>query len=237
MYFIDKLGEKMKRQERSFEMARRLKALRNAKGLSHNDLKNELQSRYGIQISRASLLNYEIDDEFHSKADALSNLKMNAEYLNCFADFYGVSTDYLLCRTDISASDVSVVSACEKLGLSEATCTWLSELDLEPSIKPEVLKGLNLLCEDDLFEDLCLKLNALSAERSEIRRLDAQESELGTEESRAARRLLHDLNDMVRDKTDDKCCVVSRGDWLYMFRTHIEHEFALLLDSLEFKER
>ena len=227
----------MNQKERSFEMARRLKALRNSKKLSHNDLKNELQSRYGIKISRASLLNYEIDDEFHSKADALSNLKMNAEYLNCFADFYGVSTDYLLCRTDISASDVSMASACEKLGLSEGACEWFRGLDLELSIKPYVLKGLNLLCEDDTFEDLCFKLNALSEEHSKIRKLSGQKFELGSEESRAAHRLMGDLNDMVREKTDDKCCVVSREDWLYMFRTHIEHEFALLLDSLEFKER
>ncbi len=226
----------MKQQERSFEMARRLKALRNAKGLSHNDLKNELQSRYGIKISRASLLNYEIDDEFHSKADALSNLKMNAEYLNCFADFYGVSTDYLLCRTDISTSDVSMASACKKLGLSEGTCEWIRGLDLEPSIRPDVLKGLNLLCENDMFEDLCFKLNALSEERSKTRKSDAQEFKFGTEEFCADRRLMSDLDDMVRGKSDDKYCVVSKKEWLDMFRTHIEHEFALLLDNLEFKE-
>lgn len=114
----------MERQERSFEMARRLKALRNSKGLSHNDLKNELQHKYKIQISRASLLNYEIDDEFHSKADVLANLKMNAEYLNCFADFYGVSTDYLLCRSDAKTADENVQVACKTTGLSaEAIAT------------------------------------------------------------------------------------------------------------------
>lgn len=120
----------MERQERSFEMARRLKALRNSKGLSHNDLKNELQHKYKIQISRASLLNYEIDDEFHSKADVLANLKMNAEYLNCFADFYGVSTDYLLCRSDAKTADENVQVACKTTGLSaEAIATLKFDSD------------------------------------------------------------------------------------------------------------
>lgn len=111
----------MTQKERSFEMARRLKALRISKKLSHNDLKNELQNRYGIKISRASLLNYEIDGEFHSKADALSNLKMNAEYLNCFADFYGVSTDYLLCRTSVKTSDANMRTVSEYTGLPVET--------------------------------------------------------------------------------------------------------------------
>lgn len=118
----------MKQQERSFEMARRLKALRNARGLSHNDLKNELQSRYGIKISRASLLNYEIDDEFHSRADALSNLKMNAEYLNCFADFYGVSTDFLLCRTIVKTSDANMRTVSEYTGLPVETLNTILKI-------------------------------------------------------------------------------------------------------------
>ena len=109
-------------------MARRLKALRNARGLSHNDLKNELQSRYGIKISRASLLNYEIDDEFHSKADALSNLKMNAEYLNCFADFYGVSTDFLLCRTIVKTSDANMRTVSEYTGLPVETLNTILKI-------------------------------------------------------------------------------------------------------------
>lgn len=115
----------MEQKERSFEMAKRLKDLRNSKKLSHEKLKDELQHRYGIKISRASLLNYEIDNEYTSKSDAFSNLKMNAEYLNCLADFYGVSTDYLLCRTDIKVADVEVRAICDYTGLSSETIASL----------------------------------------------------------------------------------------------------------------
>lgn len=139
----------MERQERSFEMARRLKALRNSKGLSHNDLKNELQHKYKIQISRASLLNYEIDDEFHSKADVLANLKMNAEYLNCFADFYGVSTDYLLCRTDIKTPNMKIRTICDYTSLSEETIDVLLD-------STSLSSALNVLVQYRSFRYLLL---------------------------------------------------------------------------------
>ena len=150
-YEADATGSSVQKPNRSFEMGRRLKALRNAKGLSHNDLKNEFQSRYGIKISRASLLNYEIDNEFHSKADALSNLKMNAEYLNCFADFYGVSTDYLLCKTDISALDEDVQCVCNCTGISENGVSILKRLERQD---PAFIKSFGDVSEAVLFSML-----------------------------------------------------------------------------------
>lgn len=108
----------MDRKEQSFEVARRLKELRTAKKLSHAKLSAELLRIYGIKISRASLMNYEIDDEYHSRAESCANLKMNAEYLNCFADFYGVSTDYLLGRSDAKTADTDIQAACKTTGLS-----------------------------------------------------------------------------------------------------------------------
>lgn len=137
-------------------MARRLKALRNSKGLSHNDLKNELQHKYKIQISRASLLNYEIDDEFHSKANALANLKMNAEYLNCFADFYGVSTDFLLCRTTVMTSDANMRAVSEYTRLPVGTLNTILRICSTDS-------GFTLFCLLLKTRGFCDMLDSLSA--------------------------------------------------------------------------
>lgn len=93
----------MTREEQSVKMGKRLKALReetplNGKKMSHEKLKEKLKEIYGVEISRDSLMNYEVSDVNHSKFG--TNLKMNVEYLNCLSSFYGVSTDYLLGRSD-----------------------------------------------------------------------------------------------------------------------------------------
>ena len=92
----------MTREEQSVKMGKRLKALReetplNGKKMSHEKLKEKLKEIYGVEISRDSLMNYEVSDVNHSKFG--TNLKMNVEYLNCLSSFYGVSTDYLLAQT------------------------------------------------------------------------------------------------------------------------------------------
>ena len=97
-------------------MARRLKAERNKKGLSHVKLCEALQEKYGIAISKDSLINYEVSDETHPKAG--SNMAMRVEYLSCLADFYGVSMDYLAGKTDEPSPDVSLQAASAYTGLS-----------------------------------------------------------------------------------------------------------------------
>ena len=111
----------MDQQEQSFKMGKRLKELRESKGLSHEKLKKIMMEEYHIKISRDSLMSYEISDEFHSKAEKCPNLKMRVEYLNCFSDLYGVSADYLLGKTDIKNPDISVREICEYTGLSDTT--------------------------------------------------------------------------------------------------------------------
>ena len=76
----------MTREEQSVKMGKRLKALReetplNGKKMSHEKLKEKLKEIYGVEISRDSLMNYEVSDVNHSKFG--TNLKMNVEYLNC----------------------------------------------------------------------------------------------------------------------------------------------------------
>lgn len=111
----------MTREEQSVKMGKRLKALReetslNGKKMSHEKLKEKLKEIYGVEISRDSLMNYEVSDVNHSKFG--TNLKMNVEYLNCLSSFYGVSTDYLLGRSDAKTANEDIHVACKTTGLS-----------------------------------------------------------------------------------------------------------------------
>jgi len=103
--------------------AERLKSLRKSHKLSHESLNKKIYEKYGVDISKSTLINYEASDPKHTKYGA--NLGMRAEYLSYFADFYGVSTDYLLGRTDIPTPDVSQRAACEYTGLSDETVDCL----------------------------------------------------------------------------------------------------------------
>ena len=112
----------------SIKIANRLKELRSKKELSFEQLKKVLLEEFDIKISVDSLKNYEITED-HIRAN--SNLGMRIEYLNCFADFYGVTTDYLLGRTDDPSPHPSAV---DELGLSPRIIDNLKSLNQE---KPE----------------------------------------------------------------------------------------------------
>lgn len=118
--------------ELSFIMAQRLKLLREEKGLSHDRLSKALFDQFGAKISADSLINYEVADPNHSKAG--KNKGMRVEYLRVFADFYGVSSDYILGLTDVRKQDLSVRKICEFTGLSEKVITHLSEQRQDKSI-------------------------------------------------------------------------------------------------------
>lgn len=109
----------MDRQGVSFKMGQRLKDLREERGLSHVDLIKQLSEKYGISISRDSLMAYEIADESRAKASKLPNLGMRVEYLYCLADFFDVSLDYLLGRSNVSKPDFNIGEICKKTNLSE----------------------------------------------------------------------------------------------------------------------
>lgn len=104
----------MDRKNISFTFGTRLKELRQEHGLSHVQLSNQLKNKYGISVSRDSLMAYEVADDARSKADKLPNLGMRVEYLYCLADFYGVSLDYLVGNTDyrdINHSNLNIEAA------------------------------------------------------------------------------------------------------------------------------
>ena len=121
----------MDRQGVSFTLGQRLKDLREERGLSHIELIKQLSDKYGTSISRDSLMAYEIADETRAKASKLPNLGMRVEYLYCLADFFEVSIDYLLGKTDTKSVEYNIQSACGYTGLSEAAITMIRTLAVE----------------------------------------------------------------------------------------------------------
>lgn len=98
-------------------IATRIKTLRKSKNLSHQTLANELTQKYNIKISKDSLIQYEITDEYHAKWDKVKG--MNIEYLYCIADYFKVSTDYLLGNTPNPTQNKNLDAVCNYTGLSE----------------------------------------------------------------------------------------------------------------------
>lgn len=105
-------------------LAQNLKALRQERGLSLPALSKAISERYRIKISVESLTNYEVSDIYHSKSR--KNEGMSVKYLYCLADFYGVSTDYLLGRTETKTPDTSIQTTCAVTGLSESAVESLA---------------------------------------------------------------------------------------------------------------
>ena len=114
----------------SFRIANRLKSERTRAGLSHAKLSDAIREKYGISISVDSLKGYEVEKENQSKTG--SNIGMRIEYLYYFADFYGVSTDYLLGRSDLRSKNEDVQTIHNTTGLSEGACSALAEIKQKP---------------------------------------------------------------------------------------------------------
>ncbi len=78
--------------------SQRLKELRQEKNLTFSKLADCLSKKYSSIISVPSLKNYEVVDMDNKKFNAAYGMKI--EYLYVFADFYNVTTDYLLGRSN-----------------------------------------------------------------------------------------------------------------------------------------
>lgn len=115
--------------EQTAKIGERLKRLRKERNLSHIGLKKILEEEYGIEISRDSLMNYEVSEEAHCKFG--TNLKMRVEYISALADLYGVSTDYLLGKSDIKTTNVTIKGIAEYTGLTELSIDFLHWLASE----------------------------------------------------------------------------------------------------------
>ena len=101
----------------SFVTAQRLKELRTQKGLSYESLRKALIEKYDIDISVDSLKNYEVTK--NGQVRAYKNEGMRLSYLRCLADFYGVSSDYILGISPVKSQSMDIKMIVGSTGLSE----------------------------------------------------------------------------------------------------------------------
>ena len=124
--------------------AKRLKELREGKKISHMALSRALKEQYDIDISRDSLMCYEVSDPNHTKA--FKNEGMRIEYLRCLSEFYNVSSDYLLGLTDDRSRKPC---AADELGLSDLAIESVRRYTNSQK------KGLTQLLENEVFSRVC----------------------------------------------------------------------------------
>lgn len=108
----------------------------------------------------------------------LGNTKPDIDTLCKLADFFGVSTDYLLCRTDIGSTDLDLKEACEFTGLSEKAVEKLHEINTAeygrhyekngiesfkvfPNVNSEFLGIINNILNDEYFDTVLKKIHRL----------------------------------------------------------------------------
>ena len=115
-------------------MAKRLKELREGSDLSLEGLSKELFERYGVKISSDSLMNYEVTDPYHTKAR--KNQGMRIEYPSILSAYYGVSSDYLMGRSDAKSVDPSMSAVMSYTGLSEKSVNMLHAVAKETHYEP-----------------------------------------------------------------------------------------------------
>lgn len=139
-------------------MAQRLKALREEKHLSHEKLSRLISEKYEIKISKDSLINYE-------KTFPIQNEGMSVKYLRCFADLYGVSTDYLLGLSEYKRPQAEALG-CE-LGLSEASLHQLIAFNETEVVKTKE-NVINQLLNDANFLLFLRGLQRLSGAYTEL---------------------------------------------------------------------
>lgn len=152
--------------EKSFVMAKRLKELREGKRLSHVNLAKALKDQYGIEISRDSLMAYEVSDPNNTKA--YRNEGMKVEYLRCLAEYYGVSVDYLLgYKNDRNVAP----SAVDDLGLSQRA-VYLLNMVCKESVFQDSLDGLNRLLEEWDIYSAAMAIHRLSEYILQVEKTD-----------------------------------------------------------------
>ena len=127
--------------------AQRLKELREENKLSYERLSQQLTEKYPhFSLSDQSLLKYEVTEDKHKYSGAAASMK--AENLWYFADFYDVSVDYLLGRSD--CRKINCEEVLEKTGLSEKAIIQLCDRKAANIPNDTLLYGLSLLLENEI---------------------------------------------------------------------------------------
>lgn len=111
--------------ERKMMIAQRLRQLRKEAGLTRDGLSKAIEKKSGFSISKQMFDQYEVLNQENAKWDSVSG--MSLEKLYYIADFYGVSTEYVLGLTDIRTKDTELAAVCEYTGLNEEAVRYLHE--------------------------------------------------------------------------------------------------------------
>lgn len=115
-------------------VAQRLKKLRKKAGYTQEELAIELYKKQNVSITTATIKKYETSNP--NKLNQICGMRI--EFLNAFADFYGVPTDYILGRTRSTSVSLTEQDIYETLGLSEKAIRQLKHLcnnrDLTPKL-------------------------------------------------------------------------------------------------------
>lgn len=127
----------------SVKIAQRLRSLRESVGLNTEQLSRAIYEKSGVKIGRNSIINYEVGESYNTKTD--KNLGMRAEYVIALADFYGVSTDYLLGLSDVPSNNADIQAAGETTGL---TVEAIQHLERMKNMTPELSAVLSVFLEN-----------------------------------------------------------------------------------------
>lgn len=112
-----KRGRPSKIKDEFTPFATRLRSL--GENMTHQEIAD------GVGVSRQTIGQF-----------TLGNTRPDIDTLGKLADFFGVSTDYLLCRTDIKSTDTTVQDICEYTGLSENAINSLRKIKTAQYSKP-----------------------------------------------------------------------------------------------------
>lgn len=126
--------------------AKRLRELREENNLSYERLSQQLSEKYPhFSLSDQSLLKYEVTEDNHKHSGAAASMK--AENLWYLADFYGVTVDYLMGRSNNRV--INCEEVLKKTGVSENALLFLCERNEENFPNDTLLHGLSFLLEKE----------------------------------------------------------------------------------------
>lgn len=159
-------GEESKIRFDYVECSERLRSLRQSKHESHAELGKS------IRVSEQTLKNYEqaaIWGETTGRDRATKIAGMSINTLCQLADHYGVSTDYLLGRSEVKSADTNLQAVCDYTGLTETSVKNLTSYDWNkliysredyesPESEGDILKALNSLLSADAFYDFLIQV-------------------------------------------------------------------------------
>jgi len=120
---------------------------------SEMDVAEKLSAPLTQRLNELITDNNELKDFLGCSIQAVNQYKLgisrpSLENLCKIADFYGVSTDYLLGRTTVKTSDMDKRKMCNYSGLTESALEYLHSLH----DSPDYLRFISAILEDKTFQ-------------------------------------------------------------------------------------